>query len=138
MNISDAESQVMHVLWLRQPQSADEIAQALAGQQDWQLATVKTLLNRLLGKGAVAAVRQGRRYLYAPVLQREDWLRAQSLGLVDRLFGGHLAPLVAHFSSHRKLKKADLDALRALLDAQAPARPEAPTPPTRKPPHGRR
>ena len=116
MTISDAEGQVMEVLWRRSPLGTDEIARALEGRQDWQLATIKTLLNRLLTKGAVSAERDGRRYLYTPVLQRDAWLKEQSMGLVDRLFDGRLAPLVAHFSSHRKLKKADLEALRALLE----------------------
>ena len=105
----------MEVLWRNNPLGADEIAKALQGQQDWQFATVKTLVSRLLTKGAISAERDGRRYLYSPVLQRDAWLREQSVGLVDRLFDGRLAPLVAHFSSHRKLKKADLEALRAIL-----------------------
>ena len=115
MTISEAEAQVMQVLWRQSPLGTDEIASALEGQQDWQLATIKTLLNRLLTKGAVSAEKDGRRYLYTPVLQREAWLEEQSMGLVDRLFDGRLAPLVAHFSNHRKLKKADIEALRALL-----------------------
>ena len=116
-SISDAEGQVMEVLWRTNPLGTDEIAQALEGQQDWQLATIKTLVNRLLTKGAISAEKEGRRYLYTPVLQRDAWLKEQSMGLVDRLFDGRLAPLVAHFSSHRKLKKADIEALRALLEA---------------------
>ena len=115
MTISDAEAQVMEVLWKQSPLGTDDIAAQLEGQQDWQLATIKTLLNRLLTKGAVSAEKDGRRYLYTPVLQRDAWLEEQSVGLVDRLFDGRLAPLVAHFSSHRKLKKADIEALRALL-----------------------
>jgi len=113
--ISEAEAQVMEVLWRKSPQGTDEIAKALEGQQDWQLATVKTLVNRLLTKGAISAEKDGRRYLYTPVLQRDAWLEEQSIGLLDRLFDGRLAPLVAHFSSHRKLKKADIEALRQIL-----------------------
>ncbi len=106
------------MLWQRAPQATDEIAAALAGQQDWQLATIKTLLNRLLNKGAVAADKDGRRYLYRPLLAREDWVGSQSIGLLDqldRLFGGQLAPLVAQFSSQRKLNPADRAALQKLL-----------------------
>ena len=113
--ISEAEAQVMEVLWRKSPQGTDEIAKALEGQQDWQLATIKTLLNRLLTKGAIRAEKDGRRYLYTPVLQRDAWLEEQSIGLLDRLLDGRLAPLVAHFSSHRKLKKADIEALRQIL-----------------------
>ena len=69
--ISEAEAQIMEVLWQRAPQTCDEIAAALAGAQDWQLATIKTLLNRLLNKGAIAADKDGRRYLYRPLLARD-------------------------------------------------------------------
>ncbi|MCV2362762.1 BlaI/MecI/CopY family transcriptional regulator [Paucibacter sp. DJ1R-11] len=115
MSISEAEAQVMEVLWQRHPQSTDEIAQALVERQDWQLATIKTLVNRLFNKGAISAEKDGRRYLYSPVLQRESWLSAQSMGLLDRLFQGRLTPLVAHFSAQRKLDAAELKALKQLI-----------------------
>ena len=113
--ISDAEAQVMEVLWRKQPLGTDEIALALQDSQDWQMATVKTLVNRLLNKGAISAEKEGRRYLYSPVLQREGWLSGQSMGLLDRLFQGSLTPLVAHFSAQRKLTPAELAALKQLI-----------------------
>ncbi|MDE2407788.1 MAG: BlaI/MecI/CopY family transcriptional regulator [Xanthomonadaceae bacterium] len=116
MQISEAESVVMDVLWARSPLGADEVVQALAGQQDWQEATIKTLLNRLLNKGAIRAEKDGRRYLYAPQVKREDWVLEESRGLLDRLFDGRVAPLVAHFSAHRKLSKKDVAELRKLLE----------------------
>lgn len=116
MQISEAESVVMDVLWQRHPLSAEEVVAALAGNQSWQEATVKTLLNRLLNKGAIRADKDGRRYLYAPVLKREDWVMEESQGLLERLFGGRVAPLVAHFSEQRKLSRKDIAELRKLLD----------------------
>lgn len=116
MRISEAESQVMEVLWHAAPQSADEVCAALAGLQDWQEATVKTLLNRLLKKRAIAATRDGRRYLYRPLLKRGDYVHAESKNLLDRLYGGRLAPLVAHFSERRKLSKKDIAEIRALIE----------------------
>ena len=115
MQISEAESVVMDVLWRQHPAAADEVMAALASQQDWQEATVKTLLNRLLNKGAISAQKDGRRYLYSPLLKREDWVLEESRGLLDRLFDGRVAPLVAHFSAHRKLSKKDVAELRKLL-----------------------
>ncbi len=115
--ISDAEAQVMRQLWQRAPQAADEIAAALGPQQGWQLATVKTLLNRLLNKGAVTAERDGRRFLYAPAVPEDAWTADTGLSLIDRLFGGRLAPLVTQFASERKLSADDLAALKALLKA---------------------
>lgn len=116
MNISDAESTVMDVLWQRSPLGADEVVAALAGEQDWQEATIKTLLNRLLKKGAISAEADGRRYLYSPVLTREAWLTQASRGLLDRLFGGRVAPLVAHFGEQKALTRRDIAELRALLE----------------------
>lgn len=117
MSISEAESQVMEVLWREQePVSAEQVVKALVGAHDWQEATVKTLLNRLLTKGAVRATKDGRRYLYSPVLPREQWVTNESESLLDRLFGGRIAPLVAHFGSQRKLSKAEIDELAQLIE----------------------
>ena len=115
MSISTAEAHVMEALWQRSPQSADELAQELQARQAWKLPTVKTLIGRLLAKGAIAAEAEGRRYQYSPLLSRDDWLADQSQGLVDRWFGGQLAPLVSHFAAHRRLKPADVQALKQLL-----------------------
>ncbi|SKA18426.1 BlaI/MecI/CopY family transcriptional regulator [Novilysobacter spongiicola] len=116
MQISEAESVVMQVLWTRSPMSAEEVVAALEGEREWQAATIKTLLGRLLNKGAIQAERQGRRYLYSPVLERSQWMLGESEGLLQRLFDGRVAPLVAHFSSHRKLSRADVAELRRLVE----------------------
>ena len=116
MQISEAESVVMDVLWLRSPLAAEDIVAALAGSRDWQEPTIKTLLNRLLNKGAISAAKDGRRYLYSPLLRREDWVPEESRGLLDRLFDGRVAPLVAHFSEQRKLSRKDIAELRKLLE----------------------
>lgn len=115
IQISEAEAVVMEVLWQRHPLGADEVVAALA-QRDWAEPTIKTLLNRLLTKGAIDATREGRRYLYSPVVKREDWVAAQSSDLLQRLFGGQVAPLVAHFNEHQKLSREDVAALRRLLE----------------------
>jgi BlaI family transcriptional regulator, penicillinase repressor len=116
MQISEAESVVMEVLWQRSPQTSEEVLAALGERQQWQEATVKTLLNRLLNKGAIEAQKDGRRYLYSPLLKREDWVMGESESLLSRLFDGRVAPLVAHFSQHRKLSAADVAELRRLID----------------------
>lgn len=114
--ISDAESLVMEVLWRGQQMHADEVVSALATQHGWQETTVKTLLNRLLKKGAISAEKDGRRYLYSAVLKREQWVATESKSMIDRLFGGRVAPLVAHFGKHRKMSRADLDELKRLIE----------------------
>ena len=105
----------METLWQRGQASAEEINDVLSREQDWQVATVKTLLNRLLKKHAIAASRDGRKYIYTPLLAREQWLSQQTESLIDRLFGGELAPLVAHFSKSRRLTKKDVAELKRLV-----------------------
>lgn len=116
MQISEAESVVMDVLWRGHSLAAEDVVAALAKGTTWQEATIKTLLNRLLKKGAITASKEGRRYLYSPKLRREDWVQQESRSLLDRMFGGRVAPLVAHFSERRKLSRKDIAELRKLLE----------------------
>ncbi|OQP78135.1 BlaI/MecI/CopY family transcriptional regulator [Xanthomonas phaseoli pv. syngonii LMG 9055] len=114
MSISDAEAVVMQVLWDGAPRTAEEVIAALS-HTGWAEPTIKTLLNRLLTKGAVAAEKQGRKYHYAPLLTRAQWVQQQSEGLLQRLFGGRVAPLVAHFSERGQLSASDIAELKRLL-----------------------
>jgi BlaI family penicillinase repressor len=116
MAISDAESLVMEVLWEKNPATSDDVVAELSRTTDWQEPTIKTLLNRLLKKRAISAERDGRRYLYRPLLKRADYIDAASTTLLDRLFGGRVAPLVAHFSDRRKLTKKDIAELKRLIE----------------------
>ena len=115
IQISEAESRVMQVLWEAAPRSAEEVIAALS-DAGWAEGTIKTLLNRLLNKGAIRAEKEGRRYLYAPQIKREDWVLEESRGLLDRLFDGRVAPLVAHFSRHGQLDADDIAQLRRLIE----------------------
>lgn len=114
--ISEAESQVMELLWRNAPQGSEELVEALQPDTGWHENTVRTLLNRLLRKGAVGAEREGRRYLYSPVLTREQWQSSESRSLLDRVFGGKVAPMLVHFSRNERLSKQDVAELRRLVD----------------------
>lgn len=114
-SISEAESRLMQVLWERGDATAEELRQAVVEQTDWQEGTVKALLNRLLRKGAINAEREGRRFRYRPVLAKSDYVAEQSQSLIDRLFDGRVAPLVAQFSEQKSLTPDDLDELRQLI-----------------------
>jgi BlaI family penicillinase repressor len=115
ISITEAESVVMGVLWNRSPLPTEDIVAALEGEQHWQAATIKTLLNRLLNKKAIRAAKEGRRFLYSPVISRDEWLTTESKSLLDRLFSGRIAPLAAHFSQHGKLSKRDIADLKKLI-----------------------
>ncbi|RYG38326.1 MAG: BlaI/MecI/CopY family transcriptional regulator [Burkholderiales bacterium] len=115
MAISSAESIVMETVWRRSPLSAEEIFAEVGESQGWALQTLKTLLGRLVEKKALAATKDGRRFLYRPLIAREDYVANESQNLVDRLFGGRLAPLVAHFSEREALSAEDIKELKQLI-----------------------
>ncbi|WP_290885626.1 BlaI/MecI/CopY family transcriptional regulator [Arenimonas sp.] len=115
MQISEAESVVMEVLWRGSPRSSEEVITELSRDQDWQVSTIKTLLGRLVKKGAVKAAKDGRRFSYSPVLTREAWARSQSSNLLERVFDGRLAPLIAHFTETHKLSPKDIADVKRLL-----------------------
>jgi predicted transcriptional regulator len=106
----------MEALWKGGPATAEAIIGSIAPVQGWEPTTVKTLLNRLLNKGAVKAERDGRRYIYKPALTRADHVFEESKNLVDRLFGGKIAPLVSQFSEEDRLSAEDIAELRRLVE----------------------
>ena len=105
----------MDALWRESPLTAEEIVAQVAEPQGWSEATVKSLINRLLTKGVIAAEKAGRRYLYRPCVDRAAYLSHESRGLVDRLFGGRIAPLVSHFSQTNQLSPEDIAELKRLI-----------------------
>ena len=113
--ISDAEHAVMEVLWDTAPLTAQEVSERIDGSRDWSANTVKTLLGRLLAKHVIAHEEEGRRYLYRPLVAREDYVSGESRRLMDRLFGGKLTPLVAHLAERDELTQQDIAEIEALL-----------------------
>jgi predicted transcriptional regulator len=113
--ISDAEHAVMEVLWNESPLTAQEVVERVDPGRGWSANTVKTLLGRLLAKNAISAQEDGRRYLYRPAVQREDYVAGESQRLIDRLFGGKLTPLVAHLAERDQLSARDIADIEALL-----------------------
>ena len=114
--ISDAEHAVMEALWTRAPLTAAEVCEEVCTDRDWTLATVKTLLSRLVAKDAVATEADGKRFLYSPKIPRARYLGGESRRLVDRLFGGRAAPLVAHLAAQEALTDSDIAEIEALLE----------------------
>jgi predicted transcriptional regulator len=117
VRLSEAEWDVMEVLWSSpQPLTATDLDERLSkGDRDWSLATVKSLLSRLLAKQAVAPAKDGRRFLYSPAIEREACVSRESRRLVDRLFGGRLSPLIAQLADNERLDDEDIAAIERLL-----------------------
>ena len=113
--ITEAEQAVMEALWARSPLTAGEVADAVAPQRGWGLATVKTLLSRLVAKQAVLTEPDGKRFLYSPRDARADYAAGESRRLVERLFGGSAAGLFAQLAEAEALSEADIAQIEALL-----------------------
>lgn len=116
MTITDAEMRIMQALWDRSPLTAADITSAMRRETEWRAGTIKALLNRMLNKGVISARKDGRRYLYSPVVERKDYLRRASSKFLDQWFDGHLTPLVAHLSEARQIDDAELDELAKLIE----------------------
>ncbi|MGI8943225.1 MAG: BlaI/MecI/CopY family transcriptional regulator [Qipengyuania sp.] len=113
--ISEAEHAVMEVLWEKYPRSAAQVCDAVCEARGWSMPTVKTLLSRLVAKGAVETEPQGRRFLYTPLVERSDYVGGESRRLVDRLFGGRAASLFAQLAENEALSDKDLEEIEGLL-----------------------
>lgn len=113
--ISEAEMQLLQLLWDDSPLGASQIAERVPKERVWTITTVKTLLARLVAKGALTAEPQGRKYLYSPAIERDDVAVSQARGLIDRLFGGRVSPLVAQLAEQRELDEQDIAELEEIV-----------------------
>lgn len=114
--ISETEWAIMKIVWSRQSCSAGDIIEALRQtDRSWHPRTVKAFLNRLVKKKALGFRREGRAYIYEPRVRREECTDAASESFLDRVFGGSLKPMLAHFVKRRKLSSEEIRELRQLL-----------------------
>lgn len=120
--ITEAELAVMEALWAHAPLplGATDVAEAVGEARGWSLATVKTLLSRLVAKQAISTQPDGKRFLYTPRIARSHYLGTESRRLVDRLFGGRAGPLFAHLAETEALSEQDIADIEALLKELKP------------------
>jgi BlaI family transcriptional regulator, penicillinase repressor len=116
--ITEAEWRVMEVLWAEAPLTSREVIGRLADAADWSPKTVKTLLGRLVRKGALGYDEMGNRYLYVPRVARGEAVRAEGRSFVERIFGGDAAAALLHFARHAELSRPEVEELERLLDGR--------------------
>ena len=116
--ISESEQRVMEVLWQESPLTSTDVVARLSSQ-DWNEKTVKTFLNRLVKKHAVAFTRDGRRYLYSPLISQDKVLKQESRGFLNKVFNGDMKALLATFVDDKKLSERELNYLRNLLEQKS-------------------
>ncbi len=118
--VTESELAILLALWEQEPRTAAELVEKLERERGWSVSTVKTLLARLVAKEAIIPEQDGRRFLYRAAFTRDAYASNQSRRLLDNLFGGQAAPLVAHLAQHHALTPKDIDELQALLKRLKP------------------
>ena len=114
--ISNTEWEIMRVVWMKYPITANEIFdQLIAADPSWHPKTARTLLARLVQKKALGYAERGRAYVYSPLVSEQECLANASESFLERFFGGSLKPMLAHFVGQRRLTKKEMEELRNLL-----------------------
>jgi BlaI family penicillinase repressor len=121
--LSPAEWLVMTVLWEREALDARGVFAALADDREWAYQTVKTLLSRLVAKGAVEYDQVGNSYLYRPAVARDEMTREEVRSVLERVVGAAVSPVLAHFIDEAELTNEDIRKLQKLLDEKRKKRP---------------
>ena len=117
--ISESEWLVMRVLWSKSPLAAQEVFEQLDGETKWKPKTVKTLIDRLVNKGAVKYEKDGRRYLYYPAVGRDECITTERRSFVRRVYGGITKPMLAAFLEDAELSSEDIEELKNILEQKA-------------------
>jgi len=118
LKITDAEFEVMNIIWDHAPMTSSEVIEILSKDSKWKPNTILTLISRLVKKEVLTFEKQGKTYLYSPLVSREQCIEEVGASFVDRFFGGSVMPMLAHFTSTEKLTKEEKQALRELLDSE--------------------
>lgn len=114
--IADSEWRVMQVLWERGPQTANDVVSALSGEVNWKPRTIKTLISRLVKKGAVKVTEEGYRYRYSAAVAESACVRSETKSFVRRVYQGAAKPALAAFLEDADLSDREIDDLQKVLD----------------------
>ena len=114
--ISESEWLVMRVLWSNGSLTANEVVKELTGKTKWKPKTIKTLITRLMKKGAVKFEKEGRKYRYYPAVSQAECVRMERRSFVRRVYGGTTRPMLAAFLEDAKLSAEDISELKKILE----------------------
>ena len=114
--ISESEWRVMQVLWEHGPQTANDVVQQLDGRKSWKPRTVKTLIGRLVQKGAVRFEEEGNRYRYSAAVREDECIRSETQSFVRRVYRGAMKPALAAFLEDVELSPQEIEELQKVLE----------------------
>lgn len=113
--ISEAEYEVMKVIWNNYPISTNEIVEEITKSKEWNVRTVHTLIARLDKKGAISHKKDGRIYIYSPVVNKKDYLKYESKSFLNKFYNGAVNKMVMNFIENDMLSSAEIDELKKIL-----------------------
>lgn len=114
--ISETEWKVMKIIWSNPYITANEVIDILDNSVEWKPKTVKTLLNRLLNKGAINFEKEGREYKYYPLVSEDQCIKEENKSFLDRVYSGAFKTMIANFIEDQTLSKDDINDLKKLLE----------------------
>ena len=117
--ISEAEWEVMKILWDTSPATANNIVKRLSGKTHWKRETIRTLINRLVQKKAVGFEKKGRQYHYFPLVTEAESIKSEARSFLKRLGGGLIEPMLVAFVEEENLSGEKITRLRRILKKAA-------------------
>ncbi len=116
IKISDSEWEVMNLVWKEPGVSSSRVVEVLSAQKEWRSRTVRTLIDRLVKKGALKTVADGKRYLYHPAIDMRKCIRRESRSFAQRVFGNDPGPMLLHLVRETDLSKEEIESLKKILE----------------------
>lgn len=117
-SISEAEYQVMKLIWDKALVSTKEVTEILTVESSWKPKTIQTLLSRLVKKGAIGYKKEGRVFVYTPLIKEEDYVEQESSSFLNKFYDGALNSMVVNFLEQDKLTENDINELKKILDME--------------------
>ena len=117
--ISEAEYEVMKIVWKNAPVSTNEVTETLTRTTDWSPKTIQTMLKRLVNKGALTYVKEGRVFVYTPLVEEDEYISQKSSSFLSRYYDGELTSMVSAYLENDRLSDEEISELRSLLDRRS-------------------
>ena len=118
-HISEAEFEVMKIVWKSAPINTNEITERLLKTTSWSAKTIQTLIKRLVTKGALTYEKQGRVFVYAPLVEENEYISQQSNSFIKRFYDGDISAMLSAYLENNQLSETELNHLRSLLSKKS-------------------
>ncbi len=119
LQITDAEYVIMKVLWENEPCTSGEIVEEVSKEQEWNDKTIRTLINRLISKGAVKAEKtNSKAFIYSSLVSKKDYIKVENSNFINKLYGGSIKLMLASFVENNKLSKEEIQNLKDILEGK--------------------